>query len=89
MKYVNGTPGVVRFEPGDIAKDDCPLMVGEKKHVVIRSSDQGLGDRPHTDCFGFFGSSKVGMADPAYEGFAHRQRLTIFLYKCKYSYFIG
>ena len=85
---VNGTPDVVRFEPGNIAADGLPLMVGDEINAVIRSRDQSLGDRSHADCFGFFGSSKVGMADPAYEDFAHRQRLTIFLYRCKYSYFI-
>ena len=89
VQHVNGTSGVVRFEPGNIAADGLPLMVGEEESVVIRSGDQRLGNGSHADCLGFFGSSKVGMADPAYEDFAHRQRLTIFLYKCKYSYFIG
>ena len=68
---MDGTSGVVRFEPGNVATNGLLLMVGEKECVVIRFRDQSLGDRSHTDCLGFLRGTKVGMANPANEYLTH------------------
>ena len=78
-QHVNGASGVVRLKPGNVVANGFVFVVGEEEDVVIRPSDQGLGDWPHADRLGFLRSPKIRVTDPACEDLAHNQRITKFL----------
>ena len=84
MNRAPGVVRVVRFEPTNIAADDVPPMVGEKKRVSIRSGDQSLGNRPNTDCLGFVWSPKIGMTEPTYKYLLHTRRIMNILVRIQY-----